>query len=327
MALVVNLCENLCEALPDFKSFFINVVFRNQNVVTLKELEQNPSICKKVVGLYMHSSLNRNQEFLELFEKLVNLKIICFLGIGFETIDTEWAKSRGIRIGHSIQDGVTAANFGMALLLAMSRKIVQCAEYFPKTLKKKLYPPELMAHDVTGNSIGIIGMGTIGYKLAIRAHAFEMKVLYHQRRQRSKEEEAKVDAQFYSSLMDMLPLCDYVVITCALTPQTYHLIGHKELVVMKKTATLINIARGDIIDQGALVEALESGRIAGAALDVTTPEPLPTNHKLYNFPNVIITPHCATNTAETMKEIRETAFKNMELGLRGEPMLSEVKLD
>ncbi|XP_029647911.1 glyoxylate reductase/hydroxypyruvate reductase-like [Octopus sinensis] len=327
MASVVSLCENLCEELPDFKSFFINVVVRNQNLVALKELEQNPSICKKIVGLYINSGLKKSQGILELLEKLVNLKIISFLGIGIDCVDTKWAKSRGIRIGHSIQDGVAAANFGMALLLAMSRKIVQCAEYFPKTLKTSLYPPELLAHDVTGNSIGIIGMGTIGYKLAIRAHAFEMKVLYHQRRQRSEEEEAKVDAQFYSSLMDMLPLCDYVVITCALTPQTYHLIDHKELDVMKKTATLINIARGDIIDQSALVDALESGRIAGAALDVTTPEPLPVDHKLYNFPNVIITPHCATNTTEAMKELRETAFKNMELGLRGEPMLSEVKLD
>ncbi|XP_036366741.1 glyoxylate reductase/hydroxypyruvate reductase-like isoform X2 [Octopus sinensis] len=246
---------------------------------------------------------------------------------GFDDVDIKWAKSRGIRIGHSIQDGRAAANFGMALLLAMSRKIVQCAEYFPKTLKTSLYPPELLAHDITGNSIGIIGMGTIGYKLAIRAHAFEMKVLYHQRRQRSEEEEAKVDAQFYSSLMDMLPLCDYVVITCTLTPQTYHFISHKELEAMKKTATLINIARGDIIDQSALVDALESRRIAGAALDVTTPEPLPVDHKLYNFPNVIITPHCATNTVAMRKEIRETAFRNMELGLHDEPMLSEVILD
>ncbi|XP_029647298.2 glyoxylate/hydroxypyruvate reductase B-like [Octopus sinensis] len=327
MALVVNFCEHLYEKLPDFKSFFFNVVFRKQNVVSLKELEQNPSLCEKVVGLYVQSDLNRNQEFLELLEKLVNLKVISFIGIGFNSVDTKWAKSRGIRIGHSTQDGVTTANFGMALLLAISRKIIQCAEYFPKTLKKSLYPPELLAHDVTGNAIGIIGMGTIGYKLAIRAHAFEMKVLYHQRRQRSEEEEANVDAQFYSSLMDMLPLCDYVMITCALTPQTYHLIGHKELDVMKKTATLINIARGDIIDHSALVDALESGRIAGAALDVTTPEPLPVDHKLYNFPNVIITPHCASNTKEVAYELCDTAFKNMELGLRGEPMLSEVILD
>ncbi|XP_052831166.1 uncharacterized protein LOC128250355 [Octopus bimaculoides] len=357
MALVVNFCEHLYEKLPVLKSFFFNVVFRNQNVVTLKELEQNPSLCEKVVGLYVNSNLKRNQEFFEFLEKLVNLKIICFIGAGFDSVDTEWAKSRGIRIGHSIQDGGAAANFGMALLLRltakkdaeirtkilarleMNQKItlqklrrvrydIKCkarhrrnptqkkktslenktkkaqsgrvgrriktryasggAEYFPKTLKKNLFPPELMAHDVTGNSIGIIGMGTIGYKLAIRAHAFEMKVL-------SKEEEAKVDAQFYSSLMDMLPLCDYVVITCALTPQTYHLIGHKELDVMKKTATLINIARAD--------------------------------HKLHNFPNVIITPHCATNTNEAAKEVCDTAFKNMELGLRGEPMLSEVVLD
>ncbi|XP_014788396.1 glyoxylate reductase/hydroxypyruvate reductase [Octopus bimaculoides] len=327
MALVVNFSEHFYEEMPEFNSFFINVVFRKQNVVTLKELEQNPSLCEKVVGLYVQSDLNDNQEFLELLKKLVNLKVICFFGIGFDVVDIKWAKSRGIRIGHSIQDGGAAANFGMTLLLAMSRKIVQCVEYFPKTLKKNLYPPELMAHDVTGNSIGIIGMGTIGYKLAIRAHAFEMKVFYHQRRQKSKEEEAKVDAQFYSSLMDMLPLCDYVVTTCALTPQTYHLISHKELDVMKKTATLINIARGDIVDQSALVDALESGRIAGAALDVTTPEPLPADHKLYNFPNVIITPHCATNTVTMRKEICETAFKNMEQGLHDEPMVSEVILD
>uniref|UniRef100_A0A0L8HL79 D-isomer specific 2-hydroxyacid dehydrogenase catalytic domain-containing protein n=1 Tax=Octopus bimaculoides TaxID=37653 RepID=A0A0L8HL79_OCTBM len=126
MALVVNFCEHFYEKLPDLKSFFFNVVFRAQNVVTLKELEQNPSLCEKVVGLYVNSDLNRNQEFLELLEKLVNLKIISFLGIGFDSVDTEWAKSRDIRIGHSTQDGVTAANFGMTLLLAMSRKIVQC---------------------------------------------------------------------------------------------------------------------------------------------------------------------------------------------------------
>ncbi|GAB1601985.1 uncharacterized protein LOC115221815 [Argonauta hians] len=327
MEYVVSYHDYLYQSWPRVKNFFVNVVHKKQNILSQKDLEENPSLCEKVVGLYLISGRPSDSQLQNCLKKLVNLRVICFLGIGFDSIDTTWAKSRGIRIGHSQQDGSTAANFGMALLLTMARKIIQCSSYFSKNPGGEVFPSELAADDVTGKTIGIIGMGSIGYKLALRAHAFDMQVLYHQRRQRSKEEESKVGGVFYSELLEMLPLCDYVMITCALTPQTQHMISHTQLEAMKNTAVIINIARGQIINQEALVGALESGKIAGAALDVTTPEPLPLNHKLSTLPNVILTPHCATNTVDMIQEVCETAFNNMEQGLHGEAMVSEVILN
>ncbi|EPY80434.1 hypothetical protein CB1_000831006 [Camelus ferus] len=143
-----------------------------------------------------------------------------------------------------------------------------------------------MGQGVTGATLGIIGMGSIGYKIAQRARAFEMKILYHNRKRRKLEEEGAVGATYCARLDDLLQWSDFVMLAVSLTPQTQGLVGRRELSLMKPSATLINIGRGPLVDQDALVEALQTGVIKAAALDVTSPEPLPRKKFWYEGPSL-----------------------------------------
>ncbi|XP_072707506.1 glyoxylate/hydroxypyruvate reductase B-like [Ciconia boyciana] len=139
----------------------------------------------------------------------------------------------------------------------------------------KYFAVDWLGVEVTRATLGIIGMGSIGYKVAQRARAFDMRILYHNRNRRRKEEEEAVGAHYCEKMEDLLQQSDFVMLVVNLTPETHKLIGKKELGLMKPTATLINISRGAVIDQDALVEALQNKVIRAAALDVTYPEPLP----------------------------------------------------
>ncbi|KAG8571466.1 hypothetical protein GDO81_011656 [Engystomops pustulosus] len=151
--------------------------------------------------------------------------------------------------------------------------------------------------DITGMTLGIVGMGRIGYKIAQRAKAFEMKILYHNRHRRP-EEEKSVGASYCERLDDLLQQSDYVMLVVNLSPETEKLMGKHEFQMMKPSAMLINISRGLVVDQEALVEALETGQIKAAALDVTYPEPLPRDHPLLKMSNVVLAPHMGTATRE-----------------------------
>ncbi|NXN97335.1 GRHPR reductase, partial [Rhinopomastus cyanomelas] len=178
--------------------------------------------------------------------------------------------------------------------------------------------------EVSRATLGIVGMGSIGYKVAQRARAFDMRILYHNRRRRRKEEEEAVGAHFCEKMEDLLQQSDFVMVVVNLTPETHKLIGKKELRLMKPTATLINISRGAVLDQDALVEALQNKVIRAAALDVTHPEPLPRDHPLLKLDNVIITPHIGTATAQAVELMAEEAAANILAALRGQPIPSEV---
>jgi len=150
-----------------------------------------------------------------------------------------------------------------------------------------------------------------------------MRVLYHNRRRRAAAE-ARLDVE-YASLDGLLARSDYVMVTCPLTEATHHLIDAAALRKMKPTATLVNIARGPIVDTQALYEALRDRQIAGAGLDVTDPEPLPRNHPLLGLNNVTILPHLGSATIETRRKMAEISIQNLFLGLRGEPLLHTVE--
>lgn len=294
-----------------------------------EDVERDPLLAERVVGGYIESSGYCSklcpQEF---FEKLPNLKVLSFTGVGVDRISLEWAKQRGIRIGYCGNEvSNNTADFAFLLMAGTARKLIQSVKAGMGQKQPDLFPWHIQGHSLTGSTVGIIGMGNIGYKLAVRSYAFDMKIVYHQRNKRSEADEKAVGAIFFPNLMDMLPVCDYVVISCPLTSQTQGLIGREQFKMMKKTATLVNVARGRIVDQEALYEVLKNKEIRAAGLDVTEPEPLPRDHPLLSLPNIIITPHCGTNTFETRRAVIEQAMENMECGLQGKPMPNEVRLE
>src|SRR5205823_3839356 len=166
--------------------------------------------------------------------------------------------------------------------------------------------------------LGVVGLGRIGEQVARRARGFGMTVLYHNRRPRP-EAEASLAAR-YVTMDELLTTADYVVLTVPLTPETRGLIGRAELARMKPTAILVNVARGPVVDTGALTEALTARTIYAATLDVTDPEPLPRDHPLLRLDNVTITPHLGSASEQTRRRMAEVSVENLIAGLEGRPL-------
>ncbi|CAE1231662.1 Putative 2-hydroxyacid dehydrogenase SA2098,Glyoxylate reductase,Glyoxylate reductase/hydroxypyruvate reductase,Putative 2-hydroxyacid dehydrogenase SAR2389,Putative 2-hydroxyacid dehydrogenase SACOL2296,Putative 2-hydroxyacid dehydrogenase SAB2178 [Acanthosepion pharaonis] len=309
---------------PSFRHKCLERLERSFKVVFPSDLAANPGLATEIFGAITPGGEEENRRLLR---SLPNLKIISNHGVGIDHIDLKWAKNSNIRIGNTKPVVANAtADLAMALLLASARKIIPGVRYTMGNDMPYLSPPEYTGHCLTDATIGILGMGNIGLKIAIRAKAFNMTVLYHNRNRRSSEDENLIQAKYFARLKDMLPECDYLVIACPATNETTNMIGWPEFKAMKNTSYLINIGRGKIVDHDALVKALTTEEIAAAALDVTFPEPLPRNHPLLSLPNVIITPHCGTNTFETRYKMIDLVAQNLECALEGKPMPSEVDL-
>ncbi|NWR71962.1 GRHPR reductase, partial [Centropus unirufus] len=260
----------------------------------------------------------------ELLQSLPNLKIVASSGVGIDHMDLKLLSRYGVKVSNTpFVVSSDTADLAMALMLASSRRLVEGYQMAvsPDTT---YFPADWLAAEVTGATLGIVGMGSIGYKVAERAKAFEMKILYHNRNRRSKEEESAVGAIYCKKIDPLLQQSDFVLLSVTLTPQTHKLIGKKELEMMKPTATLINISRGLVVDQDALVEALQNQVIKAAALDVTYPEPLPRDHPLLKLKNVLITPHIGTATKKTRLLMMENMIESLQAGLTGLPIPHEV---
>lgn len=270
------------------------------------------------VYTYGHPPLNG-----EMLDRLPGVRIISNYGVGVDHINVPDAAARGIPVGNtpSILDGATA-DMGMALLLASARLVARGDRYARSPEFTHYDPGYMLGREVHSTTIGIVGMGSIGSQVAKRAQAFGMKVLYHNRRRR--DDETALGAEF-RSLDDLLSESDYLVLTCPLTDETHHLIDAEAIAKMKPTATLVNIARGGVVDTQALYEALRDKRIAGAGLDVTEPEPLARDHPLLALDNVTIVPHLGSATVETRREMARLSVENLFLGLEGKPLLHEVR--
>ncbi|XP_071824268.1 glyoxylate reductase/hydroxypyruvate reductase-like isoform X3 [Apostichopus japonicus] len=187
-------------------------------------------------------------------------------------------------------------------------------------------PSRFVGREVTGSTIGIFGLGSIGIQVAERAKGFRMKILYHNRRKRSVKDDFDLGAVYVSNLYDMLPQVDFLVLCCPLTSATRGIIGTKELEAMKSSAILINISRGGVVNTDALVDALHRGVIGGAGLDVTDPEPLTKDHPLFDLPNVVVIPHMAGATLETRNRMMDLSIENIVAGIEGKPMPSEIPI-
>ncbi len=244
------------------------------------------------------------------------LKVISGFGVGYDYVDVAEATRRGILVCNT--PGVlaeTTADQAWALLLAAARNTVQGDRYVRSGAWQGYNPALLLGAEVHGSTIGIIGMGAIGAAVARRANGFGMRVLYTSRT-RKPEIEAALGAE-YCPLDVLLAESDFVSINCALTPETRGMIGARELSLMKPSAILVNTARGPIVDQRALADALRHRQIAGAALDVFEREPLPADDPLLECENVVLAPHLGSATHATRARMSRVAAENIVAALQG----------
>jgi lactate dehydrogenase-like 2-hydroxyacid dehydrogenase len=255
-----------------------------------------------------------------LLEAAPRLRVVSTSAVGVDNIDLNACTARGIPVGHT-PGVVTAAtaDFAVALMLAASRRLWEAARYVRNGQWKEWSPTLMIGNDLHGKTLGIVGMGRIGQAIAKRARGFDMKILYHSRN-RKPPAEARLGAT-YCSLNELLKESDIVILSLPLTEETRFLIGEEALERMKPSAYLINAARGAVVDTDALYQALSGGNIRGAALDVTEPEPIDTDHPLLTLDNCLITPHIAPTTLETKALMTEMSVTNLLRGLRGEPLL------
>lgn len=259
-----------------------------------------------------------------MMDRFPGLRVISNYGVGVDHIDLHAASQRGIPVGNTpgVLEAATA-DMGFGLLLAIARRIVEGDRYARSSQFVHYDPGYMLGREVHSATLGIIGMGNIGWQIARRALAFDMTVLYHNRNRRWGLEQSH--AVQFASFEELLAASDYVMLTCPLTEQTRGLINAEALRSMKSTAILVNLARGPVIDTAALLSALESRVIAAAALDVTDPEPLPRDHGLLRLDNVVITPHLGSATIETRRKMAELSVENLLAGLRGEPLVQEIR--
>ena len=254
-----------------------------------------------------------------LMDAAPNLKVIAQVAVGFDNIDVNAAAERGIAVGNT--PGVlteATADFTFALLLAAARRIGEAYDYVRAGKWQTWGLTLFLGQEVYGATLGIVGMGRIGQAVAKRARGFDMNVLYHNR-SRAPEVEAQLGVE-YRDFDDLLREADYVLLHVNLTEETRGLVDARALSLMKPTAILINTARGPVVDSDALYEALQAGKIAYAALDVTDPEPLPADHKLLTLPNCLVAPHIASATVASRTLMAQMAVRNCIAGVRGEPL-------
>lgn len=255
----------------------------------------------------------------EVIDEAEKLKVISTFSVGYDHIDVNYAKSKKIRIGYTpevLTDATADLIFG--LMLAAARRIVEGDKLIRSGKWNQPWTPDFMlGTEVSGKVLGIVGMGRIGKALIKRAKGFGMKVIYNSRTKKD------VDIEFVD-LDYLLKESDFVVLAVDLNPTTYHMVNRDFLEKMKRSAFLINASRGKVIDERSLTEALKSGVIRGAALDVFEEEPTSPDNPLIELENVVLTPHIGSATHETRQKMAEVSVKNLLAGIKGEQMIYEL---
>ncbi len=247
----------------------------------------------------------------EVFDAAPKLKIVTQMAVGFDNIDIPEATKRGIYVTNT--PGVlteTTADFAFALLIAVARRVVEADKYV-RTGQWKVgwHPMMLQGRDINGATIGIMGLGRIGLAIAKRAKGFGMKVLYYDViRRQDYEKEFGIE---FTEMDQLFKTADFVTVNTPLTKETTHLVDEKKLKTMKKTAIIVNNARGPIVDEKALYKALKEGWIAGAGLDVFEQEPTPLTNPLLKLDNVVVAPHISSASYETRARMAEMVAENL----------------
>jgi lactate dehydrogenase-like 2-hydroxyacid dehydrogenase len=244
------------------------------------------------------------------------LRIVAVAAVGYNIVDVAAATRRGILVTNT--PGVlteTTADMAWALMLGVARRVPESDRFVRAGKWTGVYWSQLMGVDVHGATLGIVGLGRIGQAIARRAQGFGMRVLYHNRK-RDPEAERAVGAE-YRGKAELLREADFVVLSIPLSSETRHLIGPAELALMKPTAYLVNVARGPVVDEAALVDALRSGRIAGAGLDVFEEEPK-VHPGLLELENLALTPHIGSASRATRLRMATRAAENCVAALSGQ---------
>lgn len=260
----------------------------------------------------------------QLLDAAPNLNVIATISVGYDNIPVNELTKRGIMLCNT-PDVLTetTADTGFALVMATARRVVELAEWVKADKWQASIGPALFGSDVHGKTLGMVGFGRIGQAVARRgALGFGMKVLYSNASPKPALEEALGAER--RELNELLAEADFVCVTVPLTAETEHLIGAQEFALMKPTGIFINIARGKVVDERALIHALENGDIQAAGLDVFEQEPLPATSALLKMPNVVALPHIGSATHETRDAMAQRAVDNIRLALQGERPISLV---
>ncbi len=286
--------------------------------------EMDPAVLRTQIvdatGLYcmLTDTIDR-----DLLVSAPQLRVVSTMAVGVDNIDLEACKDLGIALGHT-PDVLTDSTADMAwtLLTTSSRRIKEAVAYVQDGLWGRWEPGALLSQDVSGTVIGIVGLGRIGRAVARRAAGFDMEILYTSR---SAHENVERECDATRVPLDsLLERSDHVVVCAALTDETRGMIDATAFARMKTTANLVNIARGPIVDTDALYEALTTGQIRCAGLDVTDPEPMPADHRLVGLPNCTIIPHVGSATERTRIAMADLAADNLIAGLTGAPMPARI---
>lgn len=248
---------------------------------------------------------------------LPDLKVVSTFGVGYDSIDTNALAQRGIQLGNTpdvLNDAV--ADTAVALLLAVVREVVRTDRY----VREGRWPQGAygLTPNVSGKKVGIVGLGSIGKVIAKRLTGFDCKIAYHNRQQRDD-----VDYQYFSNLNDLAAWCDFLIVATVGGAQTHHLINAEVLAALGSQAYLVNIARGTVVDEEALLKALQEKTIAGAGLDVFTNEPH-VPEAFYTLDNVVLMPHLASATFETREAMAQRVIDNLDAFFSTGEVISRV---
>jgi glyoxylate reductase len=264
-------------------------------------------------------TLLTDQVHADLLDACPRLRVVANMAVGYDNLDVAELTRRGIPVGNT--PGVlteSTAELTWALILGASRRLVEAANAVVSGQWLTWEPSFLLGQELCGAVLGIVGMGRIGQAVARRAAGFDMRVLAWSRQPKPLPG-LGVEVRWVG-LDELLASADVVSLHCALTPETHHLIGAAQLAQMKPSAVLVNTARGPVVDQPALAEALRTNRIAAAGLDVTEEEPIPGDDPLLRLPNCLVVPHIGSATVQARSKMADMAVDNVIAGLAGLPL-------
>ena len=277
---------------------------------------------KQVDGLicFPYDQINK-----EVIQSAKNLKVISTFSVGYDHIDTKFAKEKKIRVGYT-PDVLTnaTADMAFALMIDSLRRISEGDRIIRKQKWNQIYGAyDYVGLDLQGKTLGIIGLGRIGKTFAKRAKAFDMKIIYHNRKQISKTDEKKLGVK-YTTFNKLITQSDIISIHVPHTDETNQMFNMKIFRKMKKTSFLINTSRGKVVNEKDLVGALKQKIIGGAGLDVFETEPISKNHQFLKLENVVLAPHVGSSTKETRTKMAKITVKNLILGIKGKKPIYSI---
>ena len=277
---------------------------------------------KDIDGLICFPYDKINKQTIDLAE---NLRVISTYSVGFDHIDTQYAKERKIRVGYTPEVLTDAtADLAFSLMIDILRRVSEGDRIIRDGKWKVIYGAyDYVGMDLQGKTLGILGLGRIGKTLAKRAKAFDMKLIYHNRHRLSQSKEKSLGVK-YTSFEKLISQSDVISIHVPHNPQTNQLFNAKVFKKMKKSAYLINTARGKVVNEKDLIVALKKKEIAGAGLDVFEEEPIDKKNQLTKLQNVVLAPHIGSSTKETREKMAEITVKNLHLGINGKKPIYSV---